>query len=69
MPAEDSTASQIPLSYVIPSYSPLSPSLIDSTQVNRALNEFYLNSHVAIQGTSKPCKYSLIYDEIGFKVI
>lgn len=31
-------------------------------------NEFYLNSHAAIQGTAKPCKYSLIYDEIGFKV-
>ena len=32
------------------------------------LNEFYLNSHVAIQGTAKPCKYTLVYDEIGFKV-
>lgn len=32
------------------------------------INEFYLNSHIAIQGTAKPCKYSLIYDEIGFKV-
>eukprot|EP01035_Chromulina_nebulosa_P016898 gene16898-22387_t len=31
-------------------------------------NEFYLNSHVAIQGTSKPCKYSLVYDEIGLKL-
>jgi eukaryotic translation initiation factor 2C len=31
-------------------------------------NEFYLCSHAAIQGTSKPCKYSLIYDEIGLKV-
>ena len=31
------------------------------------INEFYLNSHAAIQGTSKPCKYSLIYDDIGFK--
>ena len=31
-------------------------------------NEFYLNSHAAIQGTSKPCKYSLIYDDIGFKL-
>jgi eukaryotic translation initiation factor 2C len=33
------------------------------------LNEFYLNSHAAVLGTSKPCKYTLIYDEIGFKVI
>ena len=31
-------------------------------------NEFYLNSHLAVLGTSKPCKYSLVYDEIGFKV-
>ena len=27
--------------------------------------EFYLNSHTAIQGTAKSCKYSLLYDEIG----
>lgn len=32
------------------------------------LNEFYLNSHAAIQGTAKPCKYNLIYDELGFKL-
>ena len=31
-------------------------------------NQFYLTSHVAIQGTVKPCKYTLIYDEIGFKL-
>jgi eukaryotic translation initiation factor 2C len=31
-------------------------------------NEFYLNSHVAIQGTAKCAKYTLIYDEIGFKM-
>ncbi len=31
-------------------------------------NEFYINSHAAVLGTSKPCKYTLIYDEIGFKV-
>lgn len=31
-------------------------------------NEFYLNSHAAVLGTSKPCKYTLIYDEIGLKV-
>jgi eukaryotic translation initiation factor 2C len=36
--------------------------------VSTALNEFYLNSHVSIQGTSKPCRYSLIHDEIGIKV-
>ena len=31
-------------------------------------NEFYLNSHAAIQGTAKPCKYALVYDEIGLKL-
>lgn len=31
-------------------------------------NEFYLNSHVAIQGTAKPCKYTILYDDIGVKV-
>lgn len=31
--------------------------------------EFYLNSHAASLGTSKPTKYILLYDEIGFKVI
>jgi eukaryotic translation initiation factor 2C len=30
--------------------------------------EFYLNSHTAIQGTAKACKYSLLYDEIGLTV-
>jgi len=32
------------------------------------LNEFYLNSHVAIQGTAKPCKYTLVYDSIRLKL-
>jgi eukaryotic translation initiation factor 2C len=31
-------------------------------------NEFLLNSHAPIQGSCKPCKYTIIYDEIGFKV-
>jgi eukaryotic translation initiation factor 2C len=31
-------------------------------------NEFYLNSHTAIQGTAKACKYSLVFDEIGMKI-
>ena len=35
---------------------------------NSGIFEFYLNSHAAIQGTSKPTKYSVIYDEIGFKL-
>lgn len=32
------------------------------------LNDFYLNSHAAVLGTSKPCKYTLVYDEIGIKM-
>ena len=36
--------------------------------VSNTLNEFYLNSHGAIQGTSKCTKYTLLYDEIGFKI-
>eukprot|EP01034_Spumella_vulgaris_P033674 gene33674-41546_t len=30
--------------------------------------EFYLNSHGEGLGTSKSCRYTLIYDEIGFKL-
>jgi eukaryotic translation initiation factor 2C len=40
----------------------------DTGITSAAYNEFYLNSHTAIQGTAKPCKYALIYDEIGFKM-
>jgi eukaryotic translation initiation factor 2C len=36
--------------------------------VGSNLNEFYLNSHAAVLGTSKPTKYVLVRDEIGFKV-
>lgn len=36
--------------------------------VSATYNEFYLNSHYALQGTAKSCKYALIYDEIGIKV-
>lgn len=30
--------------------------------------DFYLNSHAAVLGTSKPARYSIIYDEIHFTV-
>jgi eukaryotic translation initiation factor 2C len=41
----------------------------DSESIASAtFNEFYLNSHTAIQGTAKATKYSLLYDEIGFKM-
>ena len=40
----------------------------DNSIVSSRYNEFYLNSHVAIQGTAKPCKYTLLYDSIGLKM-
>mmetsp|Transcript_2285 Transcript_2285/g.3117 ORF Transcript_2285/g.3117 Transcript_2285/m.3117 type:complete len:289 (+) Transcript_2285:2-868(+) len=36
--------------------------------VSKQFNEFYLNSHLAVLGTSKPCKYTLIYDSIGLRL-
>jgi eukaryotic translation initiation factor 2C len=41
---------------------------VDGSICSAKWNEFFLNSSVAIQGTSKPCKYALIYDEVGLKV-
>lgn len=46
---------------------------VDATGKERSIvsavhNEFYLNSHTAIQGTAKSCKYTLILDEIGMKI-
>lgn len=41
----------------------------DSGVTSTKLNEFYLNSHTAIQGTGKATKYSLIYDDINMKMI
>jgi len=40
----------------------------DKSIVNAGLNEFYLNSHTAILGTAKPCRYVVIYDEVGLKL-
>merc|ERR1711988_1909624 len=40
----------------------------DASIANTRLNDFYLTSHLAVLGTSKPCKYTLIYDEIGIKM-
>ena len=47
--------------------------VVDSRGGHRSIvsgnfNEFYLNSHAAILGTAKPCRYVLIHDEIGFKL-
>jgi len=33
--------------------------------VGSKYNEFYLNSHLAVLGTSKPTKYVVLHDEIG----
>jgi hypothetical protein len=30
--------------------------------------EFYINSHSPIQGTCKPCRYVVLYDDIGLKL-
>lgn len=45
--------------------------VIDSRSMGKSItsalfNEFYLNSHVSIQGTGKPCKYVILYDENKF---
>lgn len=37
--------------------------IVEDVITSPLLNEFYLNSHVAIQGTAKPCKYTIIYDD------
>jgi eukaryotic translation initiation factor 2C len=36
---------------------------------NPDLNEFYLNSQAAVLGTSKMCKYTLLYDENGLELV
>jgi eukaryotic translation initiation factor 2C len=36
--------------------------------VSAVYNEFFLNSHTAIQGTAKACRYTLLHDEIGMKM-
>ncbi len=36
--------------------------------VGSNLNEFYLNSHAAVLDISKPTKYVLVRDEIGFRM-
>jgi hypothetical protein len=38
----------------------------DMSITSNDLNEFYICSQAAIQGTAKPCKYTVVYDSIGF---
>ena len=40
--------------------------VIDTDIVSPNGFDFYLNSHAAIQGTSRPILYQVLYDEIGF---
>jgi len=40
--------------------------VIDTHLVHPHDFDFYLNSHAAIQGTSRPILYHVLYDEIGF---
>ncbi|CAJ0596093.1 unnamed protein product [Cylicocyclus nassatus] len=37
--------------------------IIDTTIVSPVINEFYLNSHSAFQGTAKTPKYALVFDD------
>ena len=56
------------------SYMNLCPGIVvdsrgQENSITSASNiEFYLNSHVGIQGTCKASKYSLIYDTIGLSL-
>ncbi|CAF3856240.1 unnamed protein product [Rotaria sp. Silwood2] len=40
--------------------------VIDTDILSRNGFDFYLNSHAAIQGTSRPILYQILHDEIGF---
>ncbi len=40
--------------------------VVDTDTVSPNGFYFYLNSHAAIKGTSRPVLYQVLYDEIGF---
>ncbi|PAV62593.1 hypothetical protein WR25_26423 [Diploscapter pachys] len=43
-----------------------SGTVIDTHIVSPVITEFYMNSHLAFQGTAKSVKYSVIHDQIGY---
>jgi eukaryotic translation initiation factor 2C len=40
--------------------------VIDTDIVSPSGFDFFLSSHAAIQGTSRPILYHVLYDDIGF---
>uniref|UniRef100_A0A7S1XHP8 Piwi domain-containing protein n=1 Tax=Erythrolobus australicus TaxID=1077150 RepID=A0A7S1XHP8_9RHOD len=40
--------------------------IVDTKVVSPRFADFYLFSHAGLQGTSRPAKYTLLHDEIGF---
>jgi hypothetical protein len=49
-----------------PSFNPLAGTVVDRGIVGKVIFEFYLQAHHGLQGTAKPCHYSVIKDDIGF---
>lgn len=48
------------------SWNTLPGTVVDRGIVGRVIREFYLQAHQGLQGTVKPCHYSVIKDDIGF---
>ncbi|KAH9920590.1 Piwi-domain-containing protein [Fomitopsis serialis] len=52
--------------HMSPNGNTLPGTIVDKGVGNPFLFEFYLQAHVGLQGTVKPTRYVVIYDEIGF---
>ncbi|KAK1757283.1 Piwi domain-containing protein [Echria macrotheca] len=48
--------------------NPLPGTLVEREVTHPFHYDFYLNSHLAIQGTARPVHYNVIHDEVGMKV-
>ncbi|KAH7322861.1 Piwi domain-containing protein [Stachybotrys elegans] len=48
--------------------NPLPGTLVEREVTHPFMNDFYLNSHVAIQGTARPVHYHVLLDEMGLSV-